>query len=66
MHELSSLNLAAAKAGSANIHLMYAALRFDLDRLNVGLPNVIASSMRMAHIIAEVSSLFTNSTLCHD
>jgi|GEM_PF-17450 len=65
-HEkLCSLNEVRAKAGSANIHLPHATFRLDLNGLDVCLPDAIASSMRMAHVISEVSGLFANSTLCH-
>ena len=33
---------------------------------NVGLPHFIASSMRMAHIVSEMSSFIANSTSSHD
>ena len=67
IHEenLCSLNEVRAKAGSANIHLPHATFRLDLNGLDVCLPDAIASSMRMAHVISEVSGLFANSTLCH-
>lgn len=67
IHEenLCSLNEVRAKAGSANIHLPHSAFRLDLNGLDVCLPDAIASSMRMAHVISEVSCLFANSTLCH-
>ena len=65
-HEkLCSLNEVRANAGSANIHLPHATFRLDLNGLDVCLPDAIASSMRMAHVISEVSGLFANSTLCH-
>ena len=61
-----SFNLAGAEAGSADIHLMYAAFSFHSDRLDIRLPDVVRSSMRMAHIVSEVSCLVTNCTPCHD
>ena len=60
-----SFNSAGTQAGSANIHLMNAVPGLNANRLDVRLPHVIASSMRMAHIVSEVSCLFTNCTLCH-
>ena len=33
---------------------------------NVGFPHFIASSMRMAHIVSEMSSFIANSTSSHD
>jgi hypothetical protein len=33
---------------------------------DIGLPDFVASSMRMTHIVSEMNSFITNSTLSHD
>ncbi len=33
---------------------------------NVGLPHLVGSSMRVADVAAEMSTLTTNITFCHD
>ena len=61
-----SFDPAGAQTGSADIHLMHAAFCFHSDRLDIRLPDVVCSSMRMAHIVSEVSCLVTYCTPCHD
>ena len=61
-----TLSLLSRRAGSTYVHLFSAAVDFDFDRLHIRFPDRIGSSMGMAHIIAEVSSLLTNSTFSHD
>jgi hypothetical protein len=33
---------------------------------DIGVPDMIGTSMRMAYIVSKPNSLFANSTLCHD
>ena len=62
---LSSLHFTGSEAGSTNVHLMSSSVDFYGYMLDVGLPHSVASSMRMAHIVSEMSSFITNSTSSH-
>ena len=60
-----SLDFAGSKAVSANISMLRRTLYHNLDSLNVGFPHMIGSSMRMAHIIAKMSTLSTDGAYSH-
>ena len=62
---LSSLNLVGLQTGSTYIDSLGSSVYDRAYSLDVGLPDVIGSSMRVAHIISEVSSFVTIKTLSH-
>ena len=47
-------------------HLLSSSINFNLNRFNVCFPDRVGSSMGVAHVISEVSSLFTDCTFSHD
>lgn len=62
---LCSFNFTGAQAGCTNINLLRRAVNHRLYRLDVGFPHPVRSSMRMAHVVTEMSTLFANTALCH-
>ena len=60
------LNFIGTKALCADVHSLNAAVSFNLDSLDVGIPDSVRSSMRMADIVSEVCTLATNFTFCHN
>ena len=62
---LCSLYLVGLKAGCAYINPLRSTIHNRTNALDVGFPDVIGSSMRVAHIISEVSRLITIKTLSH-
>lgn len=48
------------------MHSLCSAVHLAFNLLNVGIPDSVGSSMRMADIIAEVSAFTAYITLCHD
>ena len=60
------LNFAGAKALRADIHLLGIAADLHRNSLNVGIPDSVGSSVGVADIISEMSTLSANFTLCHD
>ncbi len=66
MRRSGSLYITGSQAGSTNVHLLGCTVNFNRNTLNIGLPHMIASSMRMAHTNTEMSTLFANSTFSHD
>ncbi len=48
------------------MHSPVSAVNLALYALNVGIPNSVGPSMRMADAVAEVSALTAYITLCHD
>lgn len=63
---LCSFHFAGLQAGSANIHLLCAFSNLDPDGLDVGFPNVIGTSMRMADIVAKVNAFSADSAFRHN
>jgi len=61
-----TLNLAAAKAAGADIHLAVALRCFDANSLHIRSPHLIGSSMRMADIVAKINRFIANCTFSHD
>ena len=59
------LYFTGAKALCADIHLLDSAGNLDRYSLNIGVPDTIGSSMRMADVVAEKSGFLTDLTLCH-
>ena len=66
MQLLSSLNLVGLQTGSTYIDSLGSSINNSTYALDVGFPDVIGSSMRVAHIISEVSGFITIKTLSHD
>ncbi len=62
---LSSLNFAGLKAMRTNMHSFGSAVYHAFHSLNVGLPNPVRSSMRMAYVVTKMNALATNITLSH-
>ena len=62
---LRSFNLAGFQAGSANVHFLSPAVNLHANRLDVRLPDMIGTSMRMAYIISKMDTLPANSTFRH-
>ena len=60
------LNLAGAKALRTDIHFFLVAADLNAHSLDVGIPDPVGSSVRMADIISEMSTFSANLTLCHD
>lgn len=63
---LSTFHSAGFQARSTNVHLFRCSVYLNSYRFDVGFPHFVCSSMRMAHIVSEMSAFFTNCTLCHD
>jgi len=64
---LSVAYFSGSEALCADVHLLgITAGDLDTDALNVGIPDAVGSSMRMADVISEMSALSTDFTLCHD
>ena len=62
---LSSLNFAGLKAMRTNMHSFGSAVYHAFHSLNVGLPNPVRSSMRMAYVVPKMNALTTNITFSH-
>ena len=61
------VDFAGSETFRADIHLLgIAAVDLHADALNVGIPDAVGSSMRMADVVTEMSALSTDFTLCHD
>ena len=64
---LSSLNLAGSEAGSTYIHLLRRTIaNLDLNVFDIRLPDLVAPSVRVTHVVAEMIRFIANSTFCHD
>ena len=48
------------------MHSLGSAVHFALNLLNVGVPDSVRSSMRMADVVTEVNALAAYITFCHD
>lgn len=59
------LYFTGAKALCADIHLLDSAGNLDRYSLNIGVPDTIGSSMRMADVISKMSALAADITFCH-
>ena len=59
------LYFTGAKALCADIHFLYSAGNLDRYSLNIGVPDTIGSSMRMADVISEMSAFSTDFAFCH-
>ena len=65
-YRLGTLYGIASKTGSTYIESLGSTVNDTLYRLYVGLPHLIGTSMRMAHLDTEMSTLSAYCTLCHD
>ena len=63
---LCSLNLAGSQTGSTYVHSLGCTVDFHFNVFDIRLPNLVTSSMRMAHIVSKVNSFITNRTFRHD
>ena len=66
MQILCSFNFAWSQARSTNVHFLSSTVYLNLYRFYIGFPHFVRSSMGMAHVISEMSTFFTDRTLCHD
>lgn len=62
---LSPFNQPGLKTACADMKPLVTAIHFTLNSLDIGLPNCVGSSMRMAYIVTEMNSLATNITFSH-
>ena len=60
-----AVDLAAAKAAGAHMHSLLGAVNADGDLLDVGIPDPVGSSMRMADVVSKMSALATDITFGH-
>ena len=67
MKWLCSFYFSGSQTRSTYIHLLCTAgSGFNFYGLHIWFPHFIGSSMRMTHVVTEMSSLITNSTSSHD
>ena len=66
MKWLCSFYFSGSQTRSTYIHLLSSSINFNLNGFNVCFPDRVGSSMGVAHVISEVSSLFTDCTFSHD
>ena len=60
-----ALDLAGSKAAGAHMHSLLRAVYGNSDLLDVGIPDSVGSSMRMADVISKMSALAADITFCH-
>ena len=63
--KLCALHSAGSLAACADMQLLASSIPLAFYVLNVGFPNSVGSSMRMADVVTEVSALTTNITFSH-
>ena len=61
----STLDLAGSQAAGADMHSLLSAVNVHSDFLDVGIPDSVGSSMRMADVISKMSALAADITFCH-
>jgi len=61
----STLDLAGSQAAGADMHSLLGAVNVHSDFLDVGIPDSVGSSMRMADVISKMSALAADITFCH-
>lgn len=67
LFSLCSFYFSGSQTRSADIHLLGSAVScLNLNRLYIGFPHFIGSSMGMTYIISEMSTFFANCALSHD
>jgi hypothetical protein len=62
---LSSFYFVGFQAFCAYVHSFDCAIHIAFYSFDVGLPNVVGSSMRMAYVISKMNALTTNITFSH-
>ena len=55
----------SSETGSTYVNLFCSTVDFNGNMFDIRLPHSVASSMRMAHIVSEMSTLITNCTSSH-
>ena len=60
-----SFDLAGTQAGSTYMHSLRCAVHNNTDFLHIGFPDLICSSVRVAHLDSEMSTFSANITFCH-
>lgn len=63
--KLSSFYFAGTQATGTNVNSLCCAVNFALNFLDVGIPNMIGSSMRMAYVVTKMNALATYCTFSH-
>ena len=63
---LCALYSAGSQTASAHMQPLVSAIHLAFYILNVGIPDSVGSSMRMADILSEMCSFSTNTTFCHN
>ena len=61
----SALDLAGSKAAGADVHSLLSAVDVHSNLLDIGIPDSVGSSMRMADVISKMSALAADITFCH-
>ena len=61
----SALDLAGSKAAGADVHSLLSAAYVHSNLLDIGIPDSVGSSMRMADVISKMSALAADITFCH-
>ena len=61
----SALDLAGSKAAGADMHSLLSAVDVHSNLLDVGIPDSVRSSMRMADVISKMSALAADITFSH-
>lgn len=62
---LSPFNQPGLKAACADMQPFITAIHLALYPLDIGFPNCVGSSIRMAYIVTEMNALATNITFSH-
>ena len=66
LKKLSTLNFSGSQTGSTYVHFLRYAVYFNFYWFYVRFPHFVGSSMWMTYVVSEMSTFFTNCTLCHD
>lgn len=61
----SALDLTGSKAAGADVHSLLSAVDVHSNLLDVGIPDSVRSSMRMADVISKMSAFAADITFCH-
>ncbi len=62
---LCAFDFTGTHATCADMHSLLGAVNIYCYSLDVGIPDSVGSSMRMADVVAEVSALAADITFCH-
>ena len=61
----TALDLAGSKAAGADVHSLLSAAYVHSNLLDIGIPDSVGSSMRMADVISEMSAFAADITFRH-